>query len=188
VSFAGTWLKLAATPTAVGIGRALVEHSLALWGLDHLAESATLIVSELLTNAVKATGTLNPKPTLAEREALALVAVQARVQGRTLFLEVWDSSTDEPIPRTADAEAKGGRGLFLVAAMSDRWDVCLPESGGKIVYAELDVHKRRGPALGGRRVWFPRSARWVVMTGDGPQHAMADRALLGRVLEGLAKL
>jgi len=187
-SFAGAWLKLAATPTAVGIGRTLVEHSLGLWGLDHLADSATLIVSELLTNAVKATGITNPNPTFVERETLALVAVQVRVQGRTLFVEVWDGSTTEPKPRTAGDDAEGGRGLFLVEAMSDRWDVFLPDSGGKIVYAELNVDKRRGPALVRRRASLPRRVRSVVMTGNGPQHVMADRALLGRVMEGQAKL
>jgi anti-sigma regulatory factor (Ser/Thr protein kinase) len=186
-SFAGAWLKLAATPTAVSIGRTLVEHSLGLWGLDHLADSATLIVSELLTNAVKATGIMESNPSWAALEGLALLAVQVRVQGRTLVVEAWDSSTSEPKPRTVNDDAEGGRGLFLVEAMSDRWDVCLPESGGKIVYAELNIDKRRGPAVM-RPMRLPKRVRSVVMTGTGPHHVMADRALLGRVMEGLAKI
>ena len=55
-------LTLAAVPTAVRLGRLFVRQRLSLWGLSQLIHDAELVLSELVTNAMNATGTTNPRP------------------------------------------------------------------------------------------------------------------------------
>jgi anti-sigma regulatory factor (Ser/Thr protein kinase) len=55
-------LALAAAPTAVGIMRSFVRWRLAQWGLHQLIDDAEMVTSELVTNAVKATRTMDPRP------------------------------------------------------------------------------------------------------------------------------
>jgi len=167
---AGFCLRLAATPAAAGIGRCLIKHTLGLWGLKHLTDPATLIASELLANAVTATST-TPTPDC----PLPLVAIQTRVARRSLLVEVWDNSPEKPTARTFDNDAEGGRGLFLVDAISERWGVWLPGTGGKIVYAELDIGQPPTPTPGPTPL--PQHIRAAAQTGTGQQHTMADLAL-----------
>ena len=57
-----TSLTLAATPEAAGYSRRLVHLALSRWGLAALAEDAELVVSEIVTNSVKATGLADAGP------------------------------------------------------------------------------------------------------------------------------
>jgi anti-sigma regulatory factor (Ser/Thr protein kinase) len=136
-------VEVAAMPTAPGLARSFVRHALGVWGLGGLADSAELVASELVTNAVKATGKPVPQGSYVDVWDLAVIAVELRVNGRGLRVAVEDSSREQPVPQTVDADAEGGRGLFLVATLSTRWGV-LPLQGGKVTWAEL--------ALGGREV------------------------------------
>ncbi len=134
-------LKLAATATAPRCARMFVNHTLRSWLLAELVDDAELIVSELATNAAKATGTLNPHPTYADLEELAILAVRLRVTGDSLFIEVWDcdrANSADPPPTDKDPD-EGGRGLRIVAALSKRYGTSTLLAGGKIVWAELDA-------------------------------------------------
>lgn len=55
-------LTLAAVPTAARFARLFVRQRLSLWGLSRLICDAELVLSELVTNAMNATGTTNPRP------------------------------------------------------------------------------------------------------------------------------
>ncbi|NED85579.1 ATP-binding protein, partial [Streptomyces sp. SID11233] len=77
--------------------RRLVRLALAVWGLDALADSATLVVSELVANAV----------THARGEAIRVVV--ARLDGRGVEIAVSDSSRARPVLRRAGLEALDGR-------------------------------------------------------------------------------
>ncbi|MFD6315893.1 SpoIIE family protein phosphatase [Streptomyces nigra] len=101
-----TW-ELSAEPTAAGDARALVRDQLAEWGLDEeLAFTTELIVSELVTNAYRYAG--GP--------------VQLRlIRDGHLICEVSDSSSTSPHLRQASTTDEGGRGLFLVAQLAERW-------------------------------------------------------------------
>ncbi|MFF4480236.1 hypothetical protein ACFY1A_24950 [Streptomyces sp. NPDC001520] len=75
-----------------------------------MSEPVKLIASELLTNAVAATGTTKAELSCRERETLPLVAARLRVSSRTLMVEVWDTTGRCPgcerprrTPRTAGA-------------------------------------------------------------------------------------
>ncbi len=62
-------------------------------------------------------------------------------------LEVADSSDRAPVPRCADDDATGGRGLALVVGLADRWGWSR-EEGGKRIWCELDRGGQTGPAPG----------------------------------------
>ncbi|NUK27011.1 ATP-binding protein [Streptomyces lunaelactis] len=133
------WFRYSAEPKAVPFGRQFAANVLRDWNLEHLTESVTLIVSELVTNAVRATGTTKPEVGYQERELLPFVAVRLRVSDLTLVVEVWDDSRALPRMRTPEPDAEDGRGLSLVQALSLRWDSHRHPSGGKVVYAVLPL-------------------------------------------------
>jgi anti-sigma regulatory factor (Ser/Thr protein kinase) len=133
------WLTLAAEPSAVQWGRRHVASCLNAWRLNHLVDDATLITSELLTNAVRATGNPNPGPGYVGRGQRRLVAVRVQVLGPSLIVEVWDTSVVPPTIRATDQNAEGGRGMPLVAELSQRWGVWRPREGGKVVFAKLPL-------------------------------------------------
>ena len=73
-----------------------------------MAETAELIVSELVTNAVKFGGASH-------------VSLSLRNFCGSLLIEVWDSNSNPPILSSADGSAENGRGLMLVNALSKEW-------------------------------------------------------------------
>ncbi|WP_433891179.1 ATP-binding protein [Streptomyces sp. CA-111067] len=130
-------IQLSATPTAVGMSRAFVRQMLRTWQLADFTDSAELIVSELVTNAVRATGSAEPCPKWQSVTADHVIGVQLRLLHGSLFIEVWDRGDGRPaVPEQSD-DAECGRGLFLVRAVSEKWGVHRPDTGGKVVWAKL---------------------------------------------------
>lgn len=93
---------------------------LTLWCLPDAIEAVELLVSELMTNAIRA--------------ADGVVSLSLLSDLDHLRVEVWDRSAAPPVLGRADDDAEGGRGLFLVAAVSADWG-WFPEQGGKTVWA-----------------------------------------------------
>ena len=89
-----------------------------------LGDDVELIVSELVTNSVRANS-----PT---------VLVELTVTGATLLVSVGDQASGWPEQRNSGIHDTGGRGLPLVSAISSSWGVRMLESG-KTVWAELDL-------------------------------------------------
>ncbi|MEV6654177.1 SpoIIE family protein phosphatase [Streptomyces sp. NPDC051219] len=110
-------------PVVVARARALAVRKLAEWGLDHLAASTELIVSELVTNTV--------------RHGAGPVELRL-IRHQALVCEVFDSSDTAPRMRHARATDESGRGLFLVAQLSRRRGTRFT-AHGKIVWAEQDL-------------------------------------------------
>jgi anti-sigma regulatory factor (Ser/Thr protein kinase) len=129
-------LEFAPLPGAIPCARLHAAHILHEWGLRALAEDAALIISELMTNAVDASAVLPGRPPV----ALRLLASE-----RSLVIEVWDASPGDVAPREAGPGAECGRGLTVVAALSDRWDWERTGHRRKVVWAEL---ARRNPGVG----------------------------------------
>ncbi|RAY15915.1 hypothetical protein DPM19_09175 [Actinomadura craniellae] len=136
-------LRLAALPTAVGCGRRFVTAQLSTWRLDRLTADCALVASELLTNAVTATGTKTTPATYAELHdrTPGTVVIQLRRTGNKLVCEVWDGSDRPPVPADPGRYDEGGRGLLLVAALAHDWASYPSPAGGKVVLAWWGLHQ-----------------------------------------------
>jgi anti-sigma regulatory factor (Ser/Thr protein kinase) len=121
-------LELAPLPGAIPCARLHTVHVLHEWGLRHLADDAALIVSELMTNAADASMVLPGRPPI----TLRLLADE-----KSLVIEAWDHSPLDLEPRETDDEDECGRGLTVVAAISDRWGSERTGHRRKVVWAEL---------------------------------------------------
>ncbi|MFJ6944017.1 SpoIIE family protein phosphatase [Streptomyces wuyuanensis] len=121
-------LELPSDPAMVARARALTERQLGAWGLSELAFTAELVVSELVTNGIRYAG--GP-------------VVLRLIKDRCLLCEVSDSAHTAPHLRRARRDDEGGRGLFLVAQMSQRWGTRYTSSG-KTIWAELAIPKDLG--------------------------------------------
>ncbi len=116
-----------ADPGAVRDARAAVRGQLHDWKLASLDDVAALLVSELVTNALRhATGPIGVR-----------LVRSARSPG-ALLVEVSDPLPDLPRERAARPDDETGRGLQLVANSSRRWGT-RPGEKGKTVWFELAV-------------------------------------------------
>jgi hypothetical protein len=114
-----TW-DVPADPTFVALARKLTCDRLAAWGLEDVSFVTELIVSELVTNAIR----YGEPP------------IQLRlIRDTTLICEVSDASSTAPHMRRARAFDEGGRGLLLVAQLTQRWGSRHTRTG-KTIWAE----------------------------------------------------
>jgi anti-sigma regulatory factor (Ser/Thr protein kinase) len=123
-------LELAALATAVPCGRLHARHVLREWGLGHFADDAEILVSELLTNAVKSSWLPG---------GAGLIALRLLANGTQLLVEVWDQNPGDPQPRQTDSGSESGRGLTVIEAISDRWGFRRVSFGLKVVWCELAI-------------------------------------------------
>ncbi|WP_344260919.1 ATP-binding protein [Streptomyces sodiiphilus] len=125
--------EAASVPEARGKVRALLVE----WNLQHLADDACLVVSELMTNAIRHTGRT-------EDGHLELTAGQG--DHDRFFVEVADGCTGTlPQQRSPGPDDSGGRGLLLVQRLSDDWGVRTCGTG-KVVWAQLRTSGGGAPA------------------------------------------
>ncbi|MFE3492974.1 SpoIIE family protein phosphatase [Streptomyces sp. NPDC059169] len=115
-----TW-ELSPDPAIVAQARQHTTRQLTAWGLDHAVFTTELIVSELVTNAIR-----YGHPPI----HLRLIHDHA-----TLISEVFDSSNTTPHLRRARTYDEGGRGLLLVAQLTERWGTRHTPTG-KTIWAE----------------------------------------------------
>lgn len=128
----GDW-TLEPQPTSVARARELARNQLLAWGLDGLVDTTELLVSELVTNAL--------------RHGYGDIRLRLLLD-RTLVCEVWDSALMQPRRRRARDTDEGGRGLQLVAMLSQSW-------------GSRRTHR-------GKTVWFELALRGGEPTTAGP--------------------
>jgi anti-sigma regulatory factor (Ser/Thr protein kinase) len=114
-------------PAEVGRARAVVREQVHDWGLARLADSAELMVSELVTNAVRHS---HHRPV-----ALRLV------RGDTLLCEVDDDDHELPTLLSAGPDDDAGRGLRVVSGLAREWGTSRT-GAGKSVWFELTLPRR----------------------------------------------
>ncbi|MFF7601491.1 SpoIIE family protein phosphatase [Streptomyces mirabilis] len=110
-------------PSAVADVRAAAARLLDVWDMKEEAFTLELILSELVTNAI--------------RHATGPIGVRL-IRDRSLICEVSDGSSVSPHLRRATTMDEGGRGLFLVAQFADRWGTRYT-SGGKVIWTEQQL-------------------------------------------------
>ncbi|MFF4627627.1 ATP-binding SpoIIE family protein phosphatase [Streptomyces griseorubiginosus] len=119
--------RIALDPAEVGRARAVVREQLHDWGLAKLADGAELMVSELVTNAVRH----------AHRQPVQL----RLVRGDTLLCEVDDDDHDLPNLSSAGPTDELGRGLRVVSTLAREWGTSRTKAG-KTVWFELTLPRR----------------------------------------------
>lgn len=124
-----THLELAAFPSAVPSARRHVWAVAMESGLPDLSDTAELLASEMVTNAVREYGRLGLRQT-------PVVCLWVTSDLRSLVLHVWDASEAMPVCREAGPGDDGGRGLMIIDALGADWG-CYREGKGKVVWARV---------------------------------------------------
>ncbi len=123
-------MALASAVRAPGMARQATQEALASWRLAYLEDTAVLLVSELVTNAVRHA-----------RTGGSVLALRLEIAGPWLRIEVHDADPRLPEPRTPAGHDESGFGFVLIEALADKWGV-RETTAGKAIWAELDT--RRG--------------------------------------------
>ncbi|MET7617306.1 ATP-binding protein [Streptomyces sp. NPDC005408] len=120
-------VELQALPSRIGQVRRIISAQLRYWHLDPLIDQAALGVTELLTNVHRH----------AQPDKMCTVEIELLLD--RLTVSVHDHDPRLPAVRDADALATSGRGLSLIAAVSESWGVRPKGDTGKIVWFTLSA-------------------------------------------------
>ena len=134
-------LDLGCLPSAVPCARLHTRAILAEWSLAHLNDTAELVISEIVTNALQATWAASLTSPL---------TIYLHANDAFLCVGAWDALPQSPTQHPHDLAADHGRGLHIVAALSHRWGIYHPAHGGKIVYALIPVNSSASRVYRGR--------------------------------------
>jgi anti-sigma regulatory factor (Ser/Thr protein kinase) len=136
----------ALAPHSVTTARAFTLRTMLRWGVADRSHDVASVVSELLTNALR-----HALPQAADaswpagpgRVRLGLLSA-----GHSVLCAVADPSTQAPVLRQPDWLDESGRGLQLVASLSENWGYCAtPEQPGKVVWATFTSTRAPQPEL-----------------------------------------
>jgi anti-sigma regulatory factor (Ser/Thr protein kinase) len=123
-----SYLELAALPTCVGCARKHARAVTLEFGLPELADTIELVVSELLTNSVRAS---NSSPDAGLTTPVVRLWLASDLQ--CVLIRVWDSSSQMPVQKYPGPDDDSGRGLMLVTALASEWGA-YPSANGKEVW------------------------------------------------------
>ncbi|MEU6080479.1 SpoIIE family protein phosphatase [Streptomyces sp. NPDC047108] len=128
-------------PAALADTRTWALEQLERWGLEDAGFVTELVVSELVTNALR----------------YGAPPIQLRlIKESSLICEVSDGSSTAPHLRRAPVLDEGGRGLLLVAQLTDRWGT-RPSQGGKTIWCEQPLPEGGETVTGALGAWFGES-------------------------------
>jgi len=121
-----THLELRALDSAVPCARMHARQVVREWGLPALADTTELIVSELVTNAIRASaGLMSP-----------VVRLWLVSDHKCVVIHVWDGSNEMPVRQDAAPDSECGRGLLLVESLSRDWG-WYRKATGKVAWAMI---------------------------------------------------
>lgn len=132
-------IRLATLPSSPFWARRHTRDVLSRWMLTEITETAELLVSELVTNAVNFASPIPAGLRLSGLAGTGIIDVTLRYPPGRLVIEVSDSGTNPPVVADPDPDSENGRGLFLVQALSKEWSYFFPPFGGKTVYCVISL-------------------------------------------------
>lgn len=126
---------------SVGAARDFCLATMRRWGVPDRGDDVAVVVSELLTNALRhavpqAQAQARPGAAARSRWPVRLGLVQP---GHFVLCAVADPSPRLPEPKEPDYLAESGRGLHVISALSDRWGCTAPTEAGKVAWALFSV-------------------------------------------------
>jgi hypothetical protein len=124
-----THLELAAYPTAPACARGHARSVALEWGLASLADTAELLASEMVTNALQASRRL-------AAQEIPVIRLWLACDQSSLVLHVWDASHEMPTRQQPDPDDESGRGLMIIDSLATRWG-SYETRDGKVVWAQL---------------------------------------------------
>ena len=141
-----TRLDLGALPGAVPCARLHARLVLTEWGQAQAGDSVELIVSELMTNALRAcTDPVVGRPAYDTDGRQVPLGLRLASDRRQVLVEIWDGNMAPPVPGETSIDGETGRGLLMVEAVSSRWGYYYParqsrgtapdERAAKVVWA-----------------------------------------------------
>ncbi|MEU4832565.1 ATP-binding protein [Streptosporangium sp. NPDC023615] len=129
-------------PCAARTAREFAVRSLRAWELEPLIDDTGVVVSELVTNALR-----HGTPGAAHARPLPEVTVILCHTGHSMLCAVTDPGDRAPRLREPDYEAECGRGLQLIDGVSETWGWAPLENRGKAVWAAFALPPRGGRHL-----------------------------------------
>ncbi|GGN49730.1 ATPase [Streptomyces albiflavescens] len=161
-------MELQALPSRIGQVRRIVSAQLRYWHLDPLIDRAALGVTELLTNVHQH----------AQPDKTCTVEIELLLD--RLTVSVHDHDPRLPEMRDVDPASTGGRGLAMVAAVSESWGVRPDGESGKVVWFTLPAPTPAMPAPVLQPYGTAReTTRRHTVDGRRPEHAPARSAVAG---------
>jgi hypothetical protein len=144
---------LGADARSVRTARDFATATVTRWGAAQRGEDVAVVVSELLTNALR-----HALPDSDESSARSQIRLGLLQPGPCVLCAVADPSRRLPLPKDPGCLAETGRGLHVIGALADAWGYTTPGDSGKVVWATFstDSAPRPGrcprPDVGTRRV------------------------------------
>jgi anti-sigma regulatory factor (Ser/Thr protein kinase) len=132
-------LQLCPEPGSAKAARDFTATVLCTWGLASVLADARVVVSELVTNALRHGSAAGPPAPRTRRLPSRAIGLRLVRHPAGLRCEVTDPSDSMPTYLAPDDNAEIGRGLCLIAALSHQWGATPFPGGGKCVWADLRV-------------------------------------------------
>lgn len=123
-----TFLGLGALDSAIPCARSHIRAVAGEWGLEKLADTAELVTSEIVTNAVRASQRLRTRE-------LPVIQLHVLSDRTSIVIHVWDANGEMPVLRYAAPEDESGRGLEIIDALAADWSIYRDARAGKVVWA-----------------------------------------------------
>lgn len=136
-----SYLELGSLPTAAPCARLHTMLVLWEWDLGALGQTAALVVSELVSNAVQASRGMTDSHFAGQwSPGTPPVRLWLSADEYRLVIQVWDGSDQPPVPQPVEPDADSGRGLLLVGSLSAEWGCYAPEqASGKVIWAVVEA-------------------------------------------------
>jgi hypothetical protein len=134
-----SYLELQARPASVPHAREHARAVLCRWHVTGLADTVELLVSEIATNAIRASdpaGRPGHRDRVVPARRPQVIRLWLMSDTGHVMVQIWDANQCQPVRRHPDRDAEAGRGLLIIEALSSQWgSYAIHGVDGKFVWA-----------------------------------------------------